>query len=225
MSRGIDVSSYQPKPRWQQVAGAGAEFAIVKLTDGNHGINSYAGEQVSGAIAAGLEVMLYHYAEPNGPDWSVDATEEAVRLDDLADALEQKQGRTFFTFVDIERNTPLTIVEKPLWRGWLEAFNDSCFLCGRKTGDYSFKPFLEDLELPDEYSNHVLWLARYLKPWRIAGDYDSWPTAIKPWKRADLWQDGGDANGATWAGIDGPCDTNIFAGTLEELRDLCAAST
>lgn len=237
MERGIDVSAYQPKPRWLQVAAAGASFAIVKLTDGNHYINPFAKEQIRGALAAGLLVMLYHYAEPNGPDWVGDAIAEEEHLLSLVEDLEKEFNTRFFCWLDTERNTPLTGAEIPNFHIWVDTFRNACALRGRNIGWYSYKDFTNSLGLDSTWTNHLLWLARYPIPFLKDGNYIDrngnpvWvaghdalgnPTdkVPLPWARADLWQDGGDANHASWPGIDGPCDCNLFAGTLEQLQEL-----
>lgn len=66
---GIDVSAYQDaedKPsddiNWQSVSGAGAEWCIVKLTEGRTHQNGNRHANWDGAISAGLAVSGYHLA-------------------------------------------------------------------------------------------------------------------------------------------------------------------
>lgn len=212
MIRGIDVSGWQPIVDWKKVRDAGAEFAIVKTSEGiGHNVHGQA--QMSGAEAAGLFVMCYHFARPNGPNWEDDAKAEA----ELAHALAGDR----FLFLDVERNEPLTLNERPLWRHWCKTFRKAY---GKPIGWYSYKPFTEQLALEQDWENTILWLARYPLPWKKDGSYASWPDAPLPWARVDLWQDGGDANQATWPGVTGFCDTNMFAGSLAELQDLVVSA-
>ena len=193
----------------------------MKITEGNGYANPRAAEQVTGALDAGLLVMLYHFARPNGPDWLPDAAAEGLRLDQIADVFEQKHGRTFFCFLDVERNEPLTLGERPLWRVWAREFRRWCREeGGRPIGWYSYKPFTEQLELEDEWSSTLLWLARYPEPFRRDCGYAAWASAPNPWPRVDIWQHGGDANHATFPGIDGAADVNAFAGSRDELVEL-----
>lgn len=226
MIHGIDVSSYQPHVDWKAVANAGADFAIVKLTEGNGYVNPQATKQVDGALSAGLLVMGYHFARPNGPNWAADAEDEAKRM--------MARAGSLFCFLDVERNTPLTSAEIPLWRAWAYSFRNACAAAGyglprlatprHFIGWYSYSPFTAAMALEASWEGTLLWLARYPIPWRRQGDYERWPDAPLPWARVDVWQDGGDANGATWPGVEGACDVNRFAGTRAELEELIGAA-
>lgn len=223
MIHGPDVSAYQPHPRWTEVRTV-SEFVVIKVTDGNGYTNPYAAEQVAGALAAGLLVLLYHYAKPNGPDWLSDARHEAKRLDDIADVFEAKYGKKFFCFLDVERNEPLTDAEKPRWREWCREFRRCCRQeLDRIIGWYSYSPFTAALALEQDWENTLLWLAAYPIPFSPTHDYP-WPNAPLPWARVDVHQHGGDSNGARWAGIEGPADVNSFAGSREELEELISAA-
>jgi GH25 family lysozyme M1 (1,4-beta-N-acetylmuramidase) len=69
--QGVDVASFQhpannPTIDWIQVAGAGIQFAAVKATEGNYYKNPWALKDLAGARAAGLSVIAYAFANPNG---------------------------------------------------------------------------------------------------------------------------------------------------------------
>lgn len=231
MIYGPDVSSYQPKIDWPAAKAGGCDFAIVKVTEGNNYVSRLAAEQVRGAVDAGLLVALYHFANPNGPNWLEDAAAEAKRLDDLADSFEQKLGRKVFCFLDVERNEPLTVVEKPLWRDWAREFRRWCREEGKRAiGFYSGTYFTRDLALDSSWQNTLLWIAQYPTTFRLDGNYGFWPKTIAPWLRADLWQSGGGqkkaygGNESACPGINGLCDMNHFAGSRDELVELIAAA-
>lgn len=227
MIHGIDVSGYQTHIDWKAVASAGADFAIVKLTEGNGYTNPLAARQIDGALEAGLLVMGYHFARPNGPNWNADAIDEASRM--LA------RAGDLFCFLDVERNTPLTSQEIPLWRAWAYAFRTAC---GGRVGWYSGLYFTAALGLEASWEGTLLWLAKYPLPWNRQGRYDglgphhdqSWPDAPLPWARVDIWQDGGGqpvsagGNDSNWPGVDGGCDVNRFAGSRAELEELISVA-
>lgn len=238
MIGGPDVSGYQTKWDAPAIVAGGSELGVVKVTQGNGNTNGLAEQQVVSFVNAGLLTMLYHFAQPNGPNWLEDAAAEAKRLDDLADRFEQKLGQKLFCFLDVERNTPLTPIEKPLWRDWCNEFRRWSREEGkRKIGFYSGRYFTMDLGFDESWSNTILWVAQYPIPFKADCSYVDkqgqpfWPTRIWPWKRADLWQDGGGdpiengGNASFCPGVTGGCDYNHFAGDrpqLEALIDVAA---
>lgn len=230
MIHGPDVSSYQPRIDWAQVRSV-SDFAIVKVTEGNGYTNKLAVDQVVGAVNAGLMVYLYHFAQPNGPNWLGDAAQEAKRLDDIADVFEQKLGQKFFCFLDVERNTPLTSGEVQNWRDWCKEFRRWCKTEGKRAiGWYSGRFFTQALGLDGSWSNTLLWVAQYPNTFRADCNYGFWPKTIAPWFRADIWQHGGGmakgvgGNEAKCPGIDGFSDMNTFAGSREELVELVSVA-
>lgn len=244
--RGVDVSAYQPGVRWQEVKDAGAEFAIIKVTDGNGYTNKYAAQQVRGALAVGLLVMLYHFAQPNGPNWKEDAAAEAKRLDDIADEFERELGVyppehpragqpvKLFCFLDVERNTGLAPEERKNWREWCNEFRKWSREVGKRIiGFYSGKFFAMDLGFDVTWRDTLLWVAQYPSTFRLDANYGFWPTNILPWFRGDLWQDGGGmanaagGNESKWPGIGDEhtfSDVNVFPGSRDELEELLQAA-
>lgn len=226
MIHGIDVSSYQSRIEWQRVAER-ASFSIPKITEGNSSTNPLAKEQIAGADSAGLLVLVYHFARPNGPNWEEDARLEAERAIDLS------YGKPIV--LDIERNEPLTATEIPYWREWCNAFRAQAK--GHLVGPYSYRYFVESIGLDDSWSELLFLQASYPLPFDPDHGY-AWPKAAKPWPRVDIHQHGGDANGATFPGVLCPscggkgcsmawcrrgqmlCDVDAFAGTREELQQL-----
>ncbi len=68
--QGVDVASFQHPGgaaiNWSQVAASGIGFAAVKATEGAYYQNPYALTDLAGAEAAGLSVVAYAFAIPNG---------------------------------------------------------------------------------------------------------------------------------------------------------------
>ena len=214
MILGIDISAYQSKIDWPMVGSAGCEFVIVKMTDGNHGVNRLAEDQIKGALDQGMLVMLYHYAQPNGPNW----IEDAIAERELCDS---RNPRGLFTFLDVERDKPLSLVEVTQWQAWSHAFRRA----GKPIGFYSGDYFTRALRLPQSWEETVLWMARYPGQFLPDCSYATWPDGPQPWARVDVWQFGGGGpggNNAVWPGVTGPCDVNAFAGSRAELEELLA---
>ena len=68
--QGVDVASFQHPGGaaidWPRVAASGVGFAAVKATEGAYYQNPYALTDLAGAEAAGLSVVAYAFAIPNG---------------------------------------------------------------------------------------------------------------------------------------------------------------
>lgn len=72
--KGVDVSSNNPHPMdWAQVKAAGYDYAAVKATQDLDYVNPFAAQDVADAVAAGLQVVEYHYTHMQNP-----AQEEAT---------------------------------------------------------------------------------------------------------------------------------------------------
>jgi len=61
MKLGIDVSLYQGSINWAQVKASGVEVAIIRCGWGQNNIDSYAVQNINGALAAGLDVGAYWF--------------------------------------------------------------------------------------------------------------------------------------------------------------------
>lgn len=86
---GIDTSRWQGRPDWARAAAAGFTYAYIKASQG--AVSSYAGldAQYAGAFGAGLDVGLYHYADPrSSPESNADAfAAQLIRLGALTEHL------------------------------------------------------------------------------------------------------------------------------------------
>lgn len=84
--QGVDVSYFQDEIDWEAVAADGIEFAIIRAgyrgyTDGYINMDQRFPENVSGALAAGLDVGLYFFSQATTAD---EALEEAQWLIEAA---------------------------------------------------------------------------------------------------------------------------------------------
>jgi GH25 family lysozyme M1 (1,4-beta-N-acetylmuramidase) len=103
--QGVDVASFQHpqnKPiNWANVAAAGIQFAFVKATEGDYYQNPFALTDLANAKAAGLSVMAYAFAIPNGNGSSANPV---VQADFMLSYLAQAGGAPPTTALDIEYN-------------------------------------------------------------------------------------------------------------------------
>ena len=61
---GDDVSSHQGNVNWAATKAAGAQFVVLKATEGTYYTNPYFAQQYNGAYSAGLIRGAYHFAHP-----------------------------------------------------------------------------------------------------------------------------------------------------------------
>ena len=103
--QGVDVASFQhpngDSINWAQVAQAGIQFAAVKVTEGAYYKNPYSLNDLAQAKAAGLSVMAYAFAIPNGNGSSASPAGQA---DYLLNYLAKTGGPLPVIMLDIEYN-------------------------------------------------------------------------------------------------------------------------
>jgi len=209
---GVDVASLQhPNGAaidWAQVAGAGCKFAAVKATEGNYYTNPYFAGDVTGASAAGLYPMAYHFGIPN-------TSTPATQADDfLAAAQGSASGATPQIMLDMEYDpntasdgantcynlTPAQMVS------WITAFSNEIQLkAGRSPIIYTTADWWNTCTSGSAaFSAYQLWIAAY-------GTSPIMPAAWPAWT---LWQY---TSQGTVPGISGRVDLSYFsnsAGTL-----------
>jgi GH25 family lysozyme M1 (1,4-beta-N-acetylmuramidase) len=103
--QGIDVAAYQHPNgeaiNWKRVARSGIQFAAIKATEGTYYRNPFALSDLAQARAAGLSVMAYVFAVPNGNGGSASPVAQA---DYLIKYLKSASGRIPPIMLDIEYN-------------------------------------------------------------------------------------------------------------------------
>jgi GH25 family lysozyme M1 (1,4-beta-N-acetylmuramidase) len=103
--QGVDVASYQhpngANIDWTRVATSGIQFAAVKATEGAYYKNPFALSDLAKAKAAGISVMAYSFAIPNGNGSSANPVTQA---DYLLKYLATASGPTPTIMLDIEYN-------------------------------------------------------------------------------------------------------------------------
>jgi GH25 family lysozyme M1 (1,4-beta-N-acetylmuramidase) len=101
--QGIDVSSHQEDQAggidWADVAKSGIQFAAIKATEGDYYQNPYALNDLEAAKAAGLSVVAYAFAIPNGGGASASPV---VQADDIISYLKSGQAGVPPIMLDIE---------------------------------------------------------------------------------------------------------------------------
>lgn len=103
--QGVDVASYQhpggKSINWPKAAKAGIQFAAIKTTEGAYYRNPFALTDIAQARAAGLAVMAYAFAIPNG---NGGASSPVAQADYLINYLASAGGPVPAIMLDIEYN-------------------------------------------------------------------------------------------------------------------------
>jgi GH25 family lysozyme M1 (1,4-beta-N-acetylmuramidase) len=101
--QGIDVASGQEGQsggiNWSTIANDGIRFAAIKATEGDYYTNGYALNDLAAAKAAGLSVVAYAFAIPNGDGASASAVTQA---DDIINYLKSGPAGVPPIMLDIE---------------------------------------------------------------------------------------------------------------------------
>lgn len=197
---GIDVSHWNGTIDWSQVASSGKRFAMIKATDGRTGVDPTYTQNRQGAVAAGLKVSAYHFAEPDPS--TGDAVAEADHFVDTAGI----GVGNIIPALDLERNQyNLSAGELIAWtQDWLDEVKARTGISPMiYTGPYRWSTVMGDTEhFADE--GFRLWLAHWTtgSPWVPANDWGGHGWTF--WQYTDC---------GTVPGISGGVDLDHFDGT------------
>lgn len=203
---GIDISNNNGFVTLSQVRAAGYEFVAIKASgdEGSSGVflDQFFPDNWRNAAAAGMARIAYHYACPSrtSPAGSVVTLQRAL---DAVGGL--KTGDN--VALDIEEEATPSGRSLHVWVAeWLDLAER---LFGVRPYKYSARYYTStrDLEHPD--------LERYPTWW--ASYQASMPAAVAGWRPIRIWQHSADA---LVPGVPGVCDTNLFQGTIHDLRAL-----
>jgi GH25 family lysozyme M1 (1,4-beta-N-acetylmuramidase) len=118
-ARGIDVSHYQGRIDWSQVAASGTRFVFAKATEGRNYLDPTYLENKAGAEAHGIAFGAYHFATPDRG--RVDAIREANHFVDEA----RLRPGNLLPVLDLETTGGLNHVQLTRWiLTWLRQVRD-----------------------------------------------------------------------------------------------------
>lgn len=205
MLRGIDVSTHQGTVDWDEVAGAGLSFAIIKATQGRSeataGLRNFTDSKfkrnITEAVRIGLRVGVYHYltAQTVG-----EAMEEAKYF--LSVVEPYKKLIDLWAVVDVE--SKYLPKDKTLLTQIVNTFCSCLVTAELEPMVYTNPDFLK-YRLND-ISYWPLWLALWRKKTNV-------PT-VKDYPSMKLWQWGGEAI----PGISGNVDSNFAIVDLPAIK-------
>jgi GH25 family lysozyme M1 (1,4-beta-N-acetylmuramidase) len=202
--QGVDVASYQhpggQSINWRGVARAGIQFAAVKTTEGTYYRNPFALTDLAQAKAAGLSVMAYAFAIPNG---NGGRTSPVAQADYLVSDLASAGGPLPPIMLDIEYNpygAECYGLTQSAMVTWIARFSGEI---QAKTGAepiiYGPGPWWHDCTGgTSRFAQYPLWVP----------DYTSAPSpAVTPgWSNYGFWQY---SSAGTVNGINAPGNTDL----------------
>jgi lysozyme len=215
--QGVDVSSSQHTGEggidWGQVAGAGYQFALIKVTEGNYYVNPYFDSDYRGAKSAKLYGGAYHFAIPSASD----GTSQADYF--LDSAAYKPDGATLPPALDIEWNPydssqPCYGLDGDSLVSWVAAFRAEVERrTGRLPAIYTAASWWNDCTGGNgSFAKDPLWIASY--------DTSS-PSLPSGWPSWTLWQF---TSSGSIPGISGDVDVSYFSGTQSDLAALAGTS-
>jgi len=198
---GIDVSHWQRKINWAEVASAARpdepriSFAFIKASQGKIMSDKYFLYNMREARRNGIICGAYHYYQPN-----VNSTEQAKNFISLVTL----QKGDLPPVLDIEEESPYGNENMRTGiKNWLQLIEKHY---GMKPIIYSSNSFHKDYLSGDDFKDYPFWIAHYYK------------RKIKTSSKWIFWQH---SDKARVNGICGNVDINVFNGNLEKLKELC----
>lgn len=194
---GIDVSPWNGRINWPRVKMAGKDFVFIKATEGSGYVSTTFDYDWAQSKAAGVLRGAYHFFRPQD-----DAVQQAelfletmgeLGLDDLPAVLDWEVSDSVSVATQIQK--ALT---------WLQIVEQAT---GKIPIIYVSPSFWNSLGNPQSFIRYSLWIANYQV---------SCPWVPAPWSRWTFWQTG---DSGSVDGIASNTDTNLFNGTLADLRN------
>lgn len=206
MLRGIDASTHQGTIDWDEVAGAGLSFAIIKATQGRSeataGLRNFTDSKfkrnITEAHRIGLRVGVYHYLTAQTVS---EAMEEAKYF--LSVIEPYKPLIDLWAVVDVE--SKYLPKDKTLLTQIVNTFCSCLVTADLEPMVYTNPDFLKNRL--NDISYWPLWLALWRKKTNV-------PT-VKDYPAMKLWQWGGEAV----AGINGNVDANFAIVDLPAVKE------
>lgn len=193
---GIDVSRYQDRIDWTEVANADFDFAFVKATEGLSHIDPNFALNWLDIREAGMRRGAYHFFRPE-----VSGEEQAYHFFQTVELLAGDLPPVLDVEVIGQLSTEALVEQVSIWVELAELHY------GVKPVIYSGQKFY-NRHLAGRFDEYPLWLARYSSRAPVA----ACGREFQFWQYADQGK---------VAGISGDVDLNVFTGDALELLDLC----
>ncbi|MGA0609100.1 glycoside hydrolase family 25 protein [Caldimonas sp. KR1-144] len=197
-ARGIDVSHYQGRIRWDLMPAGSLHFAFIKATGGTHRVDPEFDNNWHGAREVGITRGAYHFFyagdDPIAQAEHFARTVISLRPDDLPPVID----------VEItDGATPEALVDGVL--AWLRTVENRL---GRRPIVYTYHAFANQYLVDPRLSGYPLWIAAYdVRQPVLPAAWDD-----RGWH---FWQH---THNGSFSGVNTPVDLNVFNGSLGQLQ-------
>lgn len=203
---GVDISAWQGDVDWKAVAGDGMKFGIVRVSDGLNYPDAYFQANWKATKEAGLIRGVYQFFRP-----TQDPIAQADLLLDALDAAGGLSDTDLPPVLDLEDDDGVDPAAYQAGaKQWLDYVESKT---GRRPIVYSALFFSEFIG--DAFLDYPLWVANY------KSSFDGCPSVPDGFTEWKIWQ-WTDSNKVS--GVDGGVDSNVFDGTLDELKAFIAST-
>ncbi|CAM3403266.1 GH25 family lysozyme [Pontibacter korlensis] len=195
--KGIDVSRWQKEVNWTMVSESQVSFAFIKATEGDYRLDPFFARNWEETKRHGIKRGAYHFYKPEIP------VAEQVKLFTSTVTLESGDLPPVLDLEVTDRTVSPEQLRKDV-RAWLEAV----------TAHYGVRPIIYTGQnyyrryLKGHFPEYHFWIARYSDVKPEIHHTDSWMF----WQFTDR---------GSVAGINSAVDINFFAGSFEQLTQLC----
>ena len=169
MTRGIDVSTWQGKIDWNQVKGAGINYAVLRSSFGSPDpsqVDNRFEQNYAGAKAAGIPVGAYHYG------YAVSEAEARQEAKFFLDTIKGKQFE-YPVYYDVEDNGTMGTLSRQALTNVIKVFCSEVEKAGYYVGVYASLSWLDSKFYPDQLP-YDIWAAQYFTECQYSGQYGMW---------------------------------------------------
>lgn len=168
-TEGIDVSRYQGTVNWQQVAGAGKTFALIRAGYGRESdqVDPYFARNYNGATAAGLAVGCYWYS------YATTVARARAEADTCLAALGSREFPMGVWF-DQEYEPGILALTNAQRTSIVKAFLTRIRQAGYTAGLYCSADWLRSRLTTSQFTGENLWIAHYASTLNAALPVNIW---------------------------------------------------
>lgn len=200
--RGVDVSSYQGKIDWNELANQHIQFAYIKATEGSHLVDKDFSYNYEHALKTNLYVGAYHFFsyESSG----IDQANHFI-------ATVPKNDKMLPPVVDVEfygNNEKHPPQKAEITKNLTELLKKLQAYYGKKPIIYATRKSYDLYIAGSTYADYDIWLSNVLLPPFLLGE-----------RKCTFWQYSDESTLKGYNGTDNHIDMNVFCGSENEFTE------